>query len=64
MRGGLKLTVEFIGAEDRWAHQRELAELISSREEELRGGEGTAEWDAAASNRFACFELLDRELFI
>ena len=29
-----------------------------------RGGEGTAKWDAAASNRSNCLELLDRELFI
>ena len=27
------------------------------------GGEGTADWDTAASNRSTCLELIDRELF-
>ena len=30
----------------------------------LRGGEGTADWDTAASNRPTCLELLDRELSV
>ena len=30
---------------------------------EVRGGEGAADWDTAASNRSTCLELLDREPF-
>ena len=30
----------------------------------LRGGEGTADWDTAASNRSTCLESLDREPFV
>ena len=30
----------------------------------LKGGEGTADWDNAASNRSTCLELLDGELFV